>query len=412
MRAILVKLAQRFPACRMAVRKGTALLKRAKQRLLIGSVQTDEKLCVFAAYGGRSYACSPKAIYEYMLTDPASADLRFVWLFEKPEQYEALTGKDRTRVLKFGSSEAEQAVARAKYWIINFTAPEHWMPRKDQIYVQCWHGTPLKRLGFDLHHSQNAMNTVEEIHRRYRNDAVRFRYLLSPSPFCTEKFKAVWNLPALGKEDAVLQVGYPRNDFLYNYTQADVRRIREKLGLSRCTKKILLYAPTWRDDQYTPGKGYTYENPVDFGYLREQLGEDYILLFRAHYLVANAFDFAAYEGFVYDVSDMDDVNELYVISDMLITDYSSVFFDYANLKRPIILYMYDLDFYRDKLHDFYLELDALPGEIVRTEEALVSAIRSENSTAHLQAFCRRFAPLDDGRAAKRAVEVLLHDKKD
>ena len=91
------------------------------------------------------------------------------------------------------------------------------------------------------------------------------------------------------------------------------------------------------------GIGYTYKTEVDFDKLKANLGDEYIILFRAHYLVANSFDFDKYKGFVYDVSKVNDINHLYVISDLLVTDYSSVFFDYANLKRPEIFYMYDLE---------------------------------------------------------------------
>lgn len=91
-------------------------------------------------------------------------------------------------------------------------------------------------------------------------------------------------------------------------------------------KKIILYAPTWRDDQHQAGVGYTYKTEVKFDLLKEKLQEDYIILFRAHYLVANSFDFEKYQGFIYNVSEVDNINELYVVADLLITDYSSVFF--------------------------------------------------------------------------------------
>ena len=100
-----------------------------------------------------------------------------------------------------------------------------------------------------------------------------------------------------------------------------------------------------------------------------------MILFRAHYLVANSFDFSRYEGFVFDVSGYDNINDLYVVSDLLMTDYSSVFFDYANLKRPMVFYMYDLAEYQHEIRDFYLNLEELPGEIVTEEERLAGAVR-------------------------------------
>ncbi|MFR4375168.1 MAG: CDP-glycerol glycerophosphotransferase family protein, partial [Acutalibacteraceae bacterium] len=153
---------------------------------------------------------------------------------------------------------------------------------------------------------------------------------------------------------------------------------------------------------------YTCDCPVDFDRLRASLSEDFVILFRAHYLVADQFDFSRYAGFVLDVSGIDDINDLYVVSDMLITDYSSVFFDYANLGRPILFYMYDLELYRGRLHEFYLEPDELPGEIVRDEAALADAVRrSIGAGAQLGAFNARFNPYQDGQASKRIVEAMI-----
>lgn len=150
---------------------------------------------------------------------------------------------------------------------------------------------------------------------------------------------------------------------------------------------------------------------LDFARLREQLGEDCVILFRAHYLVASHFDFAAYEGFVWDVSQYPDINDLYIVADLLITDYSSVFFDYANLKRPILFYMYDLAAYRDDIRGFYLSLDELPGPIVETEEALIQAIpqalEREAYDEKYRRFHARFNGQDDGHASERVVKRLL-----
>lgn len=413
MQFVLAKVARRFPIFRIGMRRIRRGFLGAQFWLQSVTARTNANLVVFSAYGGHSFACSPKAIYQYMLHNPEYAAYSFVWLFTEPERYAFLQQNERTKVLRFHSKEADRAVACAKYWIINFTAPDYWVPRRDQIYLQCWHGTPLKKLGFDLASSQNAMNSVYEIHRRYAMDAKKFHYLLSPSPFASEAFSSAWNLKAVGKEGAVLEIGYPRNDFLFSYTEDDVKSIRERLDIPDDDRKILLYAPTWRDNQYDTGRGYVYESPVDFDYLQSCLENDYIILFRAHYLVANSLHFEKYGGFLVDVSNVDDINDLYVISDMLITDYSSVFFDYANLKRPILFYMYDMEFYRSALHDFYLEPEALPGEIVKTAEALVRAVRNaarpNNSDKRYQAFSARFNPLDDGNASKRVVEVLFHD---
>lgn len=378
------------------------------------SAKVDDKLIVFSAYNGKSYACSPKAVYEYMIHNEQYKEYKFVWLFDEPEKYQFLNRNRRTKVVKNQSKECEQYLHRAKYWIFNFRAMDQWLPRKNQIYVQCWHGTPLKRLGYDITNSDNAMNSVKEIREKYRTDAKRFQYMVSPCKFVTEKFTSAWNLKKIGKSNAILEIGYPRNDFLNQYAEQDIVRIKKSLGLENVDKKIILYAPTWRDNQYDANVGYVYKNPVDFELLKKHLGSEYVILFRAHYLVADKFDFQSYKGFIYDVSKYDDINELYVIADMLITDYSSVFFDYAILERPMLFYMYDMEEYRDEMRGFYLDVNELPGPILKTEQELIESIFSINCDEKYKDMIDRFNEeynrMNDGYAAERLVKAIIEKK--
>lgn len=373
-------------------------------------ISTDKYTILFIAFNGKSYGCTPKAVYEYMLTSGKYSDYRFIWVVRDMEKYEYLTHNPNTLIVKNRTKEYEKALAAAKYWICNYRIYDYIYPKKDQIYVQCWHGTPLKCLGYDIEHSDNAMNSQQEIREKYKTDAERFSYLLSPSAFASEKFISAWNLKETGQTDKVIEIGYPRDDFLYNFNQEDVKRIKQILEIP-FDKKVLLYAPTWRDNQHSAGIGYVYNNPVDFGKLRESLSDEWIILFRAHYLVANSFDFEEYDGFVYDVSKYDDINELYIISDMLITDYSSVFFDYANLRRPILYYMYDLEYYKDDLRGFYIDLSELPGPIIETEEELIPAIQHLDTgfiyDEKYQKFNSKFNYLNDGMASRRLVDRII-----
>lgn len=370
----------------------------------------DEHMILFSTFNGKSYSDSPKAIYKYMKNNKQYSDYKFVWAFKEPDKYKYLEENNNTKVIRQGTKQYEQYMSKSKYWIFNYRAADHQYPRKDQIFVQCWHGTPLKRLGYDLDNPDNVLNTKKEIRNKYRIDAKKFKYLLSPSKFATEKFISAWNLKEIGKEDCIIEQGYPRNDFLINHTKDDIQKIKDKLKINT-NRKIILYAPTWRDNQHQSGIGYTYKTQVDFDMLQRELGQDYIILFRAHYLVANEFDLKKHEGFIYDVSNVDDINELYVISDILITDYSSVFFDYANLKRPIIYYMYDLEKYKDNMRGFYINLKELPGNIVKTEKELINEI--ENAKVNFKyndkytEFNNKYNYLDDGEASKRVVEDII-----
>ena len=306
---------------------------------------------------GRQYACSPRAIYEAMLQDSRFSDYQFVWAFTQPDAKRTLEPLKRAKLISYKTKEYYEYCAKAGIVITNSNMEYSICKKKGQIFVQTWHGTPLKRLRCDISAEHgNVNNTLEEIQWKNDMDVVRYDYFLSPSAFATEKFITAFRMRELGIEDIILETGYPRNDFLKRYTADDVEQMKNKLGISGIKKKIILYAPTFRDNQHESGTGYVYRTEVDFDKLQEALSDEYIILFRPHYFVANQFDFTKYRGFIYDVSDIDDVKELYIISDLLITDYSSVFFDYAILKRPILFYMYDLEEYADDIRGFYLDL--------------------------------------------------------
>lgn len=407
---MLMNIAKKNLMFRKVFRKTLNIYRYIIYKIRTIGVKVDDKTILFSTFDGKSYADSSKAIYLYLQKEEKFKDYNFVWVFKKPENYKFLEKNVNTVLVERGTKKHEKYLAKAKYWIINHRAADHHYPKKNQIYVQCWHGTPLKKLGFDLDKTDNALNTLKELKYKYKIDAKKFKYMLSPSRFATEKFISAFNLKNLGKENCIIEEGYPRNDFLINYNQKDIEEIKEKLGISKINKKIILYAPTWRDNQHEAGVGYTYKTEVDFDLLQKELEQDYIILFRAHYFVSNSFDFEKYKGFIYNVSNWDDINELYVISDMLITDYSSVFFDYANLKRPIIYYMYDLDMYANDMRGFYINLKELPGNIVKTEEELIRDIKEVTNSfkydKRYKEFNEKYNYLDDGNASKRVVERI------
>ncbi len=400
------------PRLRLTLRRGLRTAKAAGYHLRTAGTTPDPHTILFCSYHGKSAACSPRAIYDRLLTLPEYRDFQFVWAVEHPERFSELAESPRTTLVPFGSAAFERAMAGAKYWIFNITLPEHITPRQDQVYLQCWHGTPLKRLGFDIAETDNAMNSIAEIHRKYRLEGEKVDYFLSPSPFASACFRSAWQLERWGKGDAILEVGYPRNDALVNPPPDAGEAVRRRLGIPQ-GKRVLLYAPTFRDDQHISGSGYAYTPAVDFTALRQTLGEEYVILFRAHYLVASHFDFAAYEGFVMDVSGVEQINDLYLAADLMLTDYSSTMFDFAVLRRSILFYMYDLEQYRDHLRGFYFDLNQLPGPILTRPEQLIPAIRDSEHFVwdqRWEAFRNRFAPLEDGNAALRVIQTVIQEE--
>ena len=361
MKKQIIDYLKEHPKLRRFVRFGLLLFKKL-QYLIVGiGVSTDSHCVIFESYMGRKFACSPKALYLEMLNNPKYESYHFIWAFKEPENFLQLKS-ERTELVKYGSKAYKRAYHRAKYFITNSRLPEWIVKKEKQVYIQTWHGTPLKKLGYDITVSgSNAMNSKQEICDKYKHDAKRYNYMVSPSKFCTEKFHSAFQLSSKVK---VIEKGYPRNDQLFKNPEKQALEIKKKLKLPK-NKKIILYAPTWRDNEHQSGVGYVQTLHIDFDILQKELGKDCIILFRSHYFIANEFDFSKYHGFLYDVSKYDEVNDLYIVSDILITDYSSVFFDFANLKRPMIFYMYDYESYKNNLRDFYIDLEELPGPIMK-----------------------------------------------
>lgn len=395
------------------IKKYIRLRRKINQAKKISkNTNIDEKTIIFSSFAGTSYTCSPKTIYKYIINNPKYRDFKFIWAFKKPEEKSKYFNNNRTELVKYNSKDFIEKLAKAKYWVFNFKTPEYFIKKKEQVFIQCWHGTPLKRLGCDIKIEKgNKATELKDIHKSYIEDAKKYDYFISPSRFATEKFCSAFGLEKLNKKNIIVEEGYPRNEYLFNYKE-DIDKIKEKLNISK-DKKVILYAPTFRDNQYQAGKGHTYKLGINLLRLKEELDEDYIILMRLHYLVSNSIDVSQFKNFVYDVSDYEDINELYVISDMLITDYSSVFFDYANLKRPILFFMYDLQEYKNNIRDFYIDLNELPGPVVENEKDLIKNIRNIDNISKeyhdiYKKFNDKYNYLDSGKVTAKVVKECIN----
>lgn len=389
------------------------------------NVETNPHAVVFEAFGGRSFACSPRAIYKAMCADHRFDDWDFYWSFTSQRakrQRLDLAISSRSTVVSRGSEAYFDAIASSKYWVVNNRVPEYVVPREDQVYVQCWHGTPLKRLGYDVpaDSSGGALNTAEELAKRFNVDSDKWTYLLSPSPFTSKHLASAFGLSEGRIADTIIEEGYPRNDFIVNTCNAPdsvgrINALKERYGIPM-DKKALLFAPTWRDDQYEPGVGYTMDSLIDFDKLRDALGDEWVVILRTHYYIANKIDLTPWRGFVYNASKVEDINHLYCMADALCTDYSSVFFDYANTGRPLYFYWPDFDHYANELHGFYFDARTIPGPKCTTPEELIDALHkfdtwdAEYGEAY-EEFKQEFCPKDDGEAAKRVIDRIFEDSQ-
>ena len=362
----------------------------------------DQKLVIFESFLGKQYSCNPRAIYEYLQTN--HPEYKMYWSVDK--RYTATFEEAGIPYLRRFSVEWLLKMTRAHYWVTNSRMPL-WIPKpKHTVYLQTWHGTPLKKLASDMKEVHMPGTTTESYKENFHAESSKWDYLISPNAYSSEIFARAFNVD----RSKILETGYPRNDLLYNGTNRDtIDSLKQKIGVP-IEKKVILYAPTWRDDEfYSKGK-YKFEIKLDLDQMRQELGDEYVILLRLHYLISENLDLSAYQGFAYDVSSYEDISHLYLISDLLITDYSSVFFDYANLQRPMLFYVYDIEKYRDKLRGFYFDFEATaPGPLVKSSDAVIESIKAMEleKPVELDQFHEKFCALEDGQASRRIVEKVF-----
>lgn len=371
---------------------------------IIGNLPKKEKIIVFESFLGKQYSCNPRAIYEQIKQEHPEFDC--YWSIDP--QYKKQFEEFDLQVINRFSIRWMLLMGRAKFWVSNSRLPL-WIPKpKNTIYLQTWHGTPLKKLGIDIEEIHMPGTNTNRYKRNFLSESYRWNYLISPNRFSTNIFQRAF---CPGGE--IVESGYPRNDYLFNYTPSDERSVREKLNLPE-DKKVILYAPTWRDNEYHEVGKYKFNLKMDLDQMRVQLGDEYIIILRLHYLIADKLDLQEYNDFVYDASNHSDIRELYIISDILITDYSSVFFDFGNLKRPIIFYAYDIDMYRDTLRGFYFDYEnGVPGPITTNTKELINTIKKFADGDFPEEYSdrlHRFTHLEDGNATKRIVDRVFFDK--
>jgi CDP-glycerol glycerophosphotransferase len=357
-------------------------------------------LTVFESHMGKQYSDSPRYIYEAARrVGFDNLGIQPVWSYAlRPTSQPAET----TRVMR-NSWRYYYLLARAQYWVDNQGFPRVYTKRPETTYVQTWHGTPLKTMGWD---EPRLAALSPAGHRAHARMIERWDYLVVPSEYFVDSFVRSYRY-----DGKLLRVGYPRNDLLVNHAaDADyVAEAKRRMGLP-LDRTIVLYAPTFRDRDR--GRNQVYELPFDLEQLSNSLLDDVFLLVRTHYLD----DFKLSRGFApfaMNVSGHDDITEILLVADVLVTDYSSTMFDFANTGRPMIFYTYDYDDYVNTERGTYFKLaDEAPGPLVTTTDELVGALadldRVRRDHADRYATWRqRFCEYDDGHAADDVVATVF-----
>ncbi|MGW3990695.1 bifunctional glycosyltransferase/CDP-glycerol:glycerophosphate glycerophosphotransferase [Streptomyces sp. NPDC004830] len=346
---------------------------------------------VFSAYDGRGHSCSPGALESAFRG--LAPHVRTAWA-ARPEHHHAIPPGPRRLVP--GTAAYWTALARSRYLVSNTGFDHGLAKRRGQVLIQTGQGTPLGHIGLDLQERPAAARGRD--FRRLLKDVDAWDYVLSANRHTTLTHQRVHP----GRY-TTLEYGCPRNDVFRTATAADVTRLRSSLGIPEGTVAIL-YAPTHRDYRRSQ------RHSLDLQRIVRRLGPRYMVLARAHH--AYGIPLTEGGGRVVDVSGHPSVESLCLASDALVTDYSSLMFDYANLDRPIVIHADDWEAY-EAARGTYFDLRAFPpGAIARGEDELIDIFatghwRGSRSAQLRSAFRRRFCTWDDGRAAERVVRRVV-----
>lgn len=357
-------------------------------------IKTDEKLILFNSYGGKKIDDSPKVIFDVMRLDKRFTEYRLIWALQEPEKWRK---NQNIEIVKCDTLSYFYYALKAKVWITNSSMERGLnFKKKNTICFNTWHGTPIKKMGID----------IREDNQSFRGKAnVKADIMLAQSQYDIDIFSHAFELP----QERFCCTGLPRNDFLVHYTKEDVEKIKKKLEIPK-EKKVLLYAPTFREFTKGQNREVVLNIPIDMRYWQKTLADKYVILFRAHYEVARHMDVSTYSLFM-DVSGHPDLNELMIVSDGLISDYSSIYFDYSIMHKPMYCFAYDYVTYMEN-RGMYLDLQKeLPCEMHQSEKELMQDILSTESNMFdkcnkVKAFQERFVTVY-GSGAKKACDVLF-----
>ncbi|WP_432172213.1 bifunctional glycosyltransferase/CDP-glycerol:glycerophosphate glycerophosphotransferase [Streptomyces sp. Tue6028] len=383
---------------RLVLRRCAALLRAVRGAALQLHYRVQLRLplrsdrAVFSSYWGRGHGCNPGALEAAFRSH--APHIATAWIAH-PEHHHTIPAA--TRRLRPGTAAYWTALARSKYLVNNVNFDRRLVKRRGQIMIQTQHGTPLKHMGLDLQDRPAAARGTD--FAELLRSADKWDYCLSANRHSTLVWERVFP-----SSFTTLEYGMPRNDVFQQATSADVSRLRESLGIPQGTVAVL-YAPTYRDYRRTQRR------TLDLERVLRRLGPRFVVLTRAHHSYDAPLAQAA-GGRLIDVSDHPSVESLCLASDALVTDYSSLMFDYAGLDRPIVVHADDWETY-EASRGTYFDLRAFPpGAVARSEDELIDIFasghwRGSRSAQLRAAFRDRFCPYDDGLAAERVVRRVV-----
>ncbi|CAM3981017.1 CDP-glycerol glycerophosphotransferase family protein [Mesobacillus zeae] len=354
----------------------------------------NDRMFFFESNLGKQYTGNPRYIYERMLE--RYPDFTYVWCYSGAEN---IPGEPM--IVSRGSGEYYKLLAQSRFIINNTTFPL-WYHRPETFYFQTWHGTPFKRLHWDLTSRPVERRSTPEFYVK----STCWDALLSPNAFSTKTFKSAFRY-----DGEILEYGYPANDIFFDNKRYSKKRkqIREKLGIID-DSPVFLYAPTWRDGKHIGNAMFEFDLMLDPEQFLKHAPKDSVLLIRSHHMSSSDGKLERLKGRVIDVSGWDDAIELMCASDVLITDYSSIVFDWYCSRKPVIYFVPDYEKYVGPMRGSYFDLFELnAGPICKTQAELFNELGKAAQIKHSSYgdFYSTFCASHDGTASDRVIDYLL-----
>jgi len=388
------------------IKKALSLLKKMFQSktfrakviyfLLKKYVKVKDKTILYESYHGKSMTGNPYAMYLTLSKDGRFKDYTHIWILEDIKKVKELKN---TKLIKRNSLKHAHYLLTSKYLINNTTFLPYVSKRENQIYINTWHGVPLKTLGDDIRNSYGSGKNVAR-------NLLQTDFLVLPSKYTTDKLLQSHHIETLypGK---IIENGYPRTDLLFK-NESDKINLKNELNIP-INKKVILYAPTYRGD---------FNNPLDEKNIIERLlsrlaskfDNEYIVLYKGHYFK----NFALDNSNIINIPNSFDSNELLNIVDILITDYSSIAFDFLVLQKPILYYAYDLEEYTQD-RGLYFNVREMPGALCEIEDNVILEVENVDTfmtryESDYSSAIEKFCKYDDGRVTQKVVDAIFFSR--
>ncbi|SMY02445.1 CDP-glycerol glycerophosphotransferase, TagB/SpsB family [Brevibacterium linens ATCC 9172] len=394
-----------------------SLLSAVRSRKFVKTLSAPvrKKTIVWESFSGNGALCNPEALFRQMVDDAKYREFRHTWVlstkaWDSPFRAE-FAKHPRVDFVKYRSTSYFERLESSQYLFNNATFPAEFIKRPDQTYVNMWHGTPLKKMGYDI---ENGADGARNVLRNFMSAD----YLVSQNSFMTnEMYLGAYKLANIF-DGAIIEEGYPRTDSMFASNAGDpARKALRRRGIETDGKKVLLYAPTWRGESFYKPNADANRLKATLRTLRERPElQDWVVLLKAHQVIFDQLtDDPEFAEFL--IPNDVPANEALAMSDMLLTDYSSIFIDYLATGRPIAFHIPDSDSYSSD-RGMYLDPSDLPGPTSRTDQQLVeNVVDMVDVDRFKSAFPReseRYSKLaseltvkDDGRAGSRVLDVVF-----